>query len=123
MKEKNNLGAEGEAYACEFLKKKGYEIIEKNARMRCGEIDIVARNKNGTLVFVEVKTSREFSAEGFHPEDHMTPQKINNFRNSSSLYANARKNLVDDRVGFRLDLIALAKVGNDFVAHHYENVC
>lgn len=123
MTEKNNLGVEGEAYACRFLEKKGYEIIEKNTRLRCGEIDIVARDKNGTLVFVEVKTLGRFSADGFHPEDHMTRQKINNFRNAASLYANARKNLIDDNEGFRLDLIALAKVGNDFVVHHYENAC
>lgn len=36
----------------------GWEIVERNARTRYGEIDIVARDGR-TLVFVEVKGARE----------------------------------------------------------------
>jgi putative endonuclease len=36
----------------------GWEIVERNARTRYGEIDIVARDGR-TLVFVEVKAARE----------------------------------------------------------------
>lgn len=123
MNEIHSLGKEGEEYACGILVKEGYAIIERNTRMRIGEIDIIARAPDGTLVFVEVKTVKGFSSEGFHPEDHMTPKKIKNFRASASLYANARKDLVKNNAGFRLDLVALSKVGNDFVVRHYENVC
>lgn len=125
MKMGNNksLGVLGEEYASIFLKKKGYRILERNVRLRSGEIDIIAQDKEGTLVFIEVKTISGFFPDGFHPEDHMTLQKIKNFRNAASLYANARKNLVNDVFGFRLDLIALAQIGKDFVVHHYENVC
>ena len=51
------LGARGEALAWGFLKRQGYSLIEKNYRTRFGEIDIVAE-KEGTLVFLEVKTRR-----------------------------------------------------------------
>jgi len=51
------LGVRGEALAWNFLRKQGYEIVEKNYRTRLGEIDVVAR-KQGTLVFIEVKTRR-----------------------------------------------------------------
>lgn len=123
MNEIHSLGKEGEEYACGILVKEGYAIIERNTRMRLGEIDIIARAPDETLVFVEVKTIKGFSSEGFHPEDHMTQKKIKNFRASASLYANARKDLVKNNTGFRLDLVALSKVGNDFVVRHYENVC
>ena len=49
------LGTTGEELAVNFLKKRGYTILERNYRNAFGEIDIVARHR-GTLVFVEVKT-------------------------------------------------------------------
>lgn len=49
------LGDKGERIACKELKKKGYKILEKNYRIKLGEIDIIAQDGD-TLVFVEVKT-------------------------------------------------------------------
>jgi putative endonuclease len=43
----------------------GWEIVERNARTRYGELDIVARDGN-VLVFVEVKGAR--AGTGFGPE-------------------------------------------------------
>ncbi|HEX7293818.1 MAG TPA: YraN family protein [Solirubrobacterales bacterium] len=43
----------------------GWEILERNARTRFGELDIVARD-GGALVFIEVKGARE--GTGFGPE-------------------------------------------------------
>jgi putative endonuclease len=55
------LGQLGEALAVEYLKLRGYMVIERNYRAPSGEIDIVA-DDHGVLVFVEVrtKTSEEF---------------------------------------------------------------
>jgi putative endonuclease len=50
------LGSEAERVAAEYLKRKGYQILEMNFRTRRGEIDIVC-NDNGCLVFVEVKSA------------------------------------------------------------------
>ena len=52
---KKSLGRAGELKATEFLKKKGYEILERNYKTHIGEIDIIALD-NETVVFVEVKT-------------------------------------------------------------------
>jgi putative endonuclease len=41
----------------------GWEIVERNARTRFGELDIVAR-EGRALVFVEVKAGREGAAFG-----------------------------------------------------------
>ena len=48
-------GKEGENRAENYLKEQGYEILYRNWRTRRGEIDIIAE-KDGTLVFAEVKT-------------------------------------------------------------------
>ncbi len=48
-------GARGEQAAAEFLRKKGYEIVGLNYRVRGGEIDVIAKNRR-YLVFAEVKT-------------------------------------------------------------------
>lgn len=51
------LGNIGENAAVDFLRKMGYEILDRNFRCKLGEIDIIAKNKK-LLVFVEVKTRR-----------------------------------------------------------------
>ena len=49
------LGKKGEQKAVEFLKEKGYQIIEQNFLKRMGEIDIIAFDpKYKEYVFIEV---------------------------------------------------------------------
>lgn len=52
-----STGNLGEDAAAEYLSNKGYKIIERNLRLFCGEIDILAEDKK-TIVLVEVKTVR-----------------------------------------------------------------
>jgi putative endonuclease len=55
MAEHNKLGKNGEEYACEYLEKKGYNILQKNWVHSKDEIDIIAIHDN-CLVIIEVKT-------------------------------------------------------------------
>lgn len=57
------LGAEYEHLACERLESEGMQILETNYRVRIGEIDIIARDKD-ELVFVEVKYRKDTSCGG-----------------------------------------------------------
>lgn len=57
-----SVGDKGEKRAADYLKDKGYEILEKNWKSKEGEIDIIALNGE-TLVFVEVKTLPHASAD------------------------------------------------------------
>ncbi len=47
-------GRRGERLAERHLKAKGYRILERNYRLKLGELDLVARDGE-TVVFVEVK--------------------------------------------------------------------
>ena len=49
-----NLGQQAEDLAAAFLQRQGLIIVERNFRVRGGEIDLVARH-GSTLVFVEVR--------------------------------------------------------------------
>jgi len=56
-KSKNKItGAFGENIIAQFLIQRGYEILERNWRIREGEIDIVALSPAGIFTFIEVKT-------------------------------------------------------------------
>ena len=87
---KTQQGAYGEDLACDFLKKQGYKILERNFRIRGGEIDIIAIDKD-TLVYVEVKT-RSSNYFG-RPEESVTPRKLKFLERSAKFYRINRKYL------------------------------
>ena len=55
MMSKNENGKLGEDFVAVLLEKKGFHIIARNFRRKCGEIDLIAANRE-FLIFVEVKT-------------------------------------------------------------------
>jgi putative endonuclease len=52
----HQVGAFGEATIAQYLQTRGYDIIERNWRIKEGEIDLVACDTQALLHFVEVKT-------------------------------------------------------------------
>lgn len=67
----------GELLAADHLRRRGYEIVEANARTRFGEIDLIAHG-HGALVFVEVKTRRAGGGAGTPLEaiDHRKVRQV-----------------------------------------------
>jgi putative endonuclease len=61
--QRQRIGRAAEELVAIRLAGAGWEIVERNARTRFGELDIVALD-GSTLVFVEVKAGREGSAYG-----------------------------------------------------------
>jgi putative endonuclease len=53
--QRRRLGAFGEDAAARWYEARGFEIVDRNWRVREGEIDLVAR-RGRTIVFCEVKT-------------------------------------------------------------------
>ena len=56
MRPTMQLGQDGEELAAQHLTADGFTVLDRNWRCREGELDIVARDADGTLVFCEVKT-------------------------------------------------------------------
>ncbi|TSC96501.1 MAG: putative endonuclease [Parcubacteria group bacterium Athens0714_26] len=134
----NNLevGQLGENIACLYLKNHKYKIIERNYRQPWGELDIVAKNPEGILVFVEVKTLCDSNSSGLTPEENLTKSKLTKLKRTMSLYAGSYPELVHQQKGYRLDLIAitipnkiisgaeieLTKLYKNCVINYYENI-
>jgi putative endonuclease len=72
---RNNLatGAFGEEVTAQYVIAQGHEIMDRNWRVREGEIDIVSMSSDGIFHFVEVKT-RSSLAFG-HPFEAINKDK------------------------------------------------
>jgi putative endonuclease len=53
--ERRATGARFEAHALAFLRRERLALVARNVHCRGGEIDLVMRERDGTLVFVEVR--------------------------------------------------------------------
>lgn len=69
---RKELGNFGEQFVARWYEQNGYEIIDRQWRVRSGEIDLVA-HKNSLIVFCEVKT-RSSNAFGT-PAEAVSKQK------------------------------------------------
>ena len=78
------LGVLAEARAAEYLTALGYEILERNFRAKCGELDIIAR-VGDTVVFVEVR-ARSRAGWGTAAET-VQREKRRRLVNAAKLYA------------------------------------
>lgn len=60
--ERRATGARFEAHALAFLRRERLALVARNVHCRGGELDLVMRERDGTLVFVEVRARarREF---------------------------------------------------------------
>jgi putative endonuclease len=70
---KQRIGAFGEDVTSQFLIERGDEILDRNWRIREGEIDLVSLSADGLFHFVEVKT-RSSLAFG-HPFEAINSEK------------------------------------------------
>ena len=92
--ETQKIGQLGEDVAVRFLMKQGYEIIDRNFTKKCGELDIVAKNKD-KIHFVEVKT---VSCENlYRPEENVSPRKLKRMARAIQIY------MVQKRVSYETD--------------------
>ncbi len=98
---RRETGILGEKLARDFLKKRGYRIIETNYHCPHGEIDIVARKKD-TLVFIEVRTKK--SLEFGSPEESITPIKKERIRTTALHYLQTHDGVPPM---WRIDMVAI----------------
>ena len=100
---KRRVGKNYENIAAEYLKSKGYVILEMNFQTRYAEIDIIAQD-NESLVFVEVKY-RKNDVHG-NPLEAVTYRKQQKIRYASLFYMNA-KGYNPEKTNIRFDVIGI----------------
>lgn len=118
MLHKDRLGMEGEAEAERFLVARDHKIIERRARTRYGEIDLVALSPDGReVVFIEVKTRR---GRGYgSPEEAVTWRKREHLRRSALAWMTAHGSAASS---YRIDVVSvLLTPGSAALIEHFEN--
>lgn len=77
-------GNRGEAEVARYLRKQGYTLLASQWRCRFGEIDLVARDRQGMLCFVEVKLRSNLTV-GL-PREFVDSRKQEKLRMAASAY-------------------------------------
>lgn len=98
--------------AIEFLKRRGYRIVERNYRTRRGEIDVVCEHR-GCIVFVEVKTRKGL---GFgRPEEAVDLRKQKKMAEIAVFYLTEKS--LYGKVDCRFDVVAILEDNPRSVRH------
>ncbi|MGE4555140.1 MAG: YraN family protein [Candidatus Paceibacterota bacterium] len=114
-----SIGQIGEDLAVKYLKKKDYQILERNFRKKWGELDIVCWDKKTQeLVFVEVKTTQ--SSSSILPEESLTFLKKQKIKKAILSYLLKTKK----EIKWRFDLISIIIFNLSplkYEVNHYRN--
>ena len=113
---KQKIGKIGEDIATQFLKERGYEIVERNFMAKQGEIDIIAKDKK-ELVFVEVKTRT--NKQYGNPIEGVNLLKQKHLIDTVKYYL-YKKHLENNLV--RLDVIEVYFYSSVYRIHHIKQI-
>ncbi len=108
------LGEKGEQAACQYLARRGVDVIQRNWKCKFGEADIVALD-DGAIVFIEVKTRS--GVEHGLPEDAVTREKRTRYEKIAMAYLE-RSDYCDRPVRFDAISITLMTNSRAFLRHH-----
>ena len=100
----------GEELACEYLLQNGYKILERNFRIRGGEIDIIALD-GGTLVYAEVKTRTSYRFG--RPEESITLRKLKFLERAAKFWRAKRKSFMKLPDLERIDFVGVDLSGSE----------
>lgn len=113
--EKLTLGREGERVAEQFLKRKGYRVVERNYRCPAGEVDLIVLDRR-VIVFVEVKTR---SGHGFGTPLEAVPRwKQKNMIQTATFFLHQKRLHNRDA---RFDVVGISWPGREPMVEHVEN--
>jgi putative endonuclease len=107
------FGQESEEMARQFLKKKGYTILQANWRFKKYEIDIIGQI-NDIIVFFEVK-ARSTNVFG-EPEEFVSLKKQKFIITAANHYLQEREIDLESR----FDIISVLQINNNITVKHLE---
>ena len=84
MSRTRDLGNLGEAEVARLLRGRGCTLLASQWRCRYGELDLVAREKKGTICFVEVKLRKDSAMA--EAREFVTPAKQRKVRTAAMYY-------------------------------------
>lgn len=102
---RRSTGVSGEDAAAAAYRRRGYRVVARNWRCRLGELDLVVE-RNGVLVFCEVKARRESVFGGGY--EAVTWRKQAKLRGLAELFLQSRG---DRPRGIRFDVASVAVRG------------
>jgi putative endonuclease len=109
------LGRLGEDLAAAHLERLGYRVLERNARTRHGEIDLIATGEDA-LVFVEVKTRRQHRrpphGEAIEPLGGLRPRQRQRLRRLAVSWLAGSRTRRPSASEIRFDAIGVVLDGN-----------
>jgi putative endonuclease len=104
---RRRVGADGEAAVAQWYQAAGYEVLDRNWRVRDGELDLVVALA-GTIVFCEVKTRR--SVRFGLPVEAVTARKQQRLRLLATRWLDGRGDTVRRRA-LRFDVASVVPDG------------
>ena len=116
MSQSKEVARIGEELAAQYLKDRGYQILERNYRLRSGEIDVIAKEER-RIVFVEVKTRRTLKFGV--PQAAVTLAKQKQISKIALSYLQAN-NLLD--APCRFDVVAIYLSSNTSTPTKFEHI-
>ncbi|MBI4528080.1 MAG: YraN family protein [Deltaproteobacteria bacterium] len=112
---KQILGKGGEEIAENYLKKKGYALVERNYRCPVGELDLIVLHRR-VIVFVEVKTRTQ---ERYGPPlESVHPAKQRRMTQAALFFLSQHR--LHNRYA-RFDVVGISFDGGKPVIEHIEN--
>ena len=118
MNNNRRIGAQKETLAADYLKQRGLVILERNFRNRTGEIDIIARDRPGILVFIEVKYRR--STRCGRADEAVGPSKQRVIRQTAAYYLYIHH--IPEEHPVRFDVIAIQEETNPQTGEKKESI-
>lgn len=114
QKPRGNLG-EDDALA--FLLRRRLRLRDRNFSTPWGELDLIVEDKDGTVIFVEVKA--RFGSEGGSPLEQVDREKIARLKRAIARYAHRFR--LENRP-LRLDAVGILYDLDDQGAHRIKNI-
>ena len=105
------LGRRGERRAAWFYRLRGYRILERNARLPAGEIDLVVK-RGATIVIAEVKTRQTMVAGEGH-------EAVNRTKRERMIRLGDQYATRHPEAQLRYDILSLYWTGWRFVVTHF----